>query len=62
MDVDGNECDIVLKDNEITINGRKYDTGNYSNITLDAAKDYLIVTVVKTWNRVSFRKFRKYER
>jgi len=53
MDIDGVKRHILMKDDEIFVNGKKFDIGSYSKLSLNAEKDYLVVKIVKTWNQSS---------
>ena len=53
MEIDGVKRHLLLKDDEIVVNGRKFDTGSYSELSLNASKDFLIVKIVKTWSQAS---------
>ena len=53
LDIDGVKRRLFMKDDEILVNDRKFDTGSYSELSLNASKDFLIVKIVKTWSHSS---------
>jgi len=53
LDVDGVKRHLLIKDDEIVVNEKKFDTGSYAELSLDGGKDFLIVKIVKIWSHSS---------
>jgi RNA polymerase sigma factor (sigma-70 family) len=52
-DTDGVRRHLFIRDDEILIDGRKFDTGSYSELSLSASRGFLVVRLVKTWSQSS---------
>ena len=51
--VDGVKRQLLMKDDEIVVNEKKFDTGSYAELSLDGGKDFFIVKIVKIWSHNS---------
>ena len=46
--VDGRERTVTLRDEDIDVDGERFDLGSYARISLNAERDFLIVNLVTT--------------